>query len=70
VPSRPVALLAAGTDVVHGVSMLVAAGIWPPYRRAALSSAAVAGIAAAHAAAIAATSGTGRPARGHLRLVR
>lgn len=43
VPTRRVALAAAGTDVLHALSMLAAAVRWPRYRRCALASAAIAG---------------------------
>lgn len=58
-PSRVVALAATGTDVLHGLSMLAAAVIWPRYRRAALTSAAVATASAALSAATAARAAHG-----------
>jgi hypothetical protein len=54
-PSRRVLVGAAATDVMHAVSMVAAALLWPEYRRPALTSAAVAtgsaGLAAAAAPA-------------------
>ena len=46
VASRGLALLGAGVDAVHAASMVGAAALWPQYRRAALTSAAVATTAA------------------------
>lgn len=46
VPTRRVALAAAGTDVLHALSMLAAAAIWPRYRRCELASAGVASVSA------------------------
>jgi hypothetical protein len=66
-PSRTTGFVAAGTDALHALSMLRAARIWPQYRRAALTSAAVAGVSAALAGTTAARAG--RPASEHLRLV-
>jgi hypothetical protein len=66
-PSRTTGFVAAGTDVLHALTMLGAARIWPQYRRAALTSAAVAGISAALAGTTA--DRAGRPASGRLRLV-
>ena len=41
-PSPGVAVAAAAVDGLHAASMLAAAGLWPRYRRAALTSAGVA----------------------------
>ena len=52
---RPAALLVAGglvVDVLHATSMVAAAVIWPGYRRAALTSAAVTGASAAAGALV------------------
>jgi hypothetical protein len=59
--------VAAGIDVLHALTMLAAARIWPQYRRAALTSAAVAGVSAALAGTTAGRAE--RPASGRLRLV-
>jgi hypothetical protein len=56
-PSRTIALAATATDVLHALSMLAAAAIWPEYRRPALTSAGVAAASAALAAATAAEAG-------------
>lgn len=40
-PSPGVVLAAAGVDVIHAGSMLAATRLWPQYRRAELTSAAV-----------------------------
>jgi hypothetical protein len=55
-PSPAVVRAAAGTDVLHALSMLAAAGAWPGYRRPALTSAAL-------AAASALATAAGRTAR-------
>jgi len=52
---RPAPLFVIGgvaVDVLHATSMVAAAVIWPGYRRAALTSAAVAGASAAAGALI------------------
>jgi hypothetical protein len=41
-PSRGLGRLGAGVDVVHALSMVAAAVLWPDYRRAALTSGGVA----------------------------
>lgn len=46
-PSRDVLRVGVATDVAHALSMLAAARVWPRYRRAALISAASAGVSAA-----------------------
>lgn len=45
-PLRPVALAAAAVDGLHAASMLAAVRLWPRYRRAALTSAAISAISA------------------------
>jgi hypothetical protein len=62
-PSRTVASVAAGVDVLHALTMLAAARIWPQYRRAALTSAAVAGVSAALAGTTASRAGRSAPLR-------
>jgi hypothetical protein len=52
-PSRRVLVGAAATDVMHAVSMVAAALVWPEYRRPALTSAAAATGSAGLAAAAA-----------------
>lgn len=61
VPSRRVAVASLGTDVLHALSMLVAARLWPQYRRAAVTSAGVAAVSAALSAATAAAAAQARP---------
>ena len=51
-PARPLLIGALTVDVLHAASMVAAAVIWPGYRRAALTSAAVAGASAAAGALI------------------
>ena len=41
-PSRGLGRLGAGVDIVHAMSMSVAAVLWPSYRRAALTSGGIA----------------------------
>lgn len=55
-PSRRAATAAAGADVLHALSMLAAAAIWPRYRRCELASA---GIAAGSALVTVATARSG-----------
>ena len=45
-PTPALVIGALAVDVLHGVSMVAAAVIWPGYRRAALTSAAVASTSA------------------------
>ncbi len=55
-PDPELVLAGAVVDVLHLISMVAAAAIWPPYRRPALASAAVAGVFAGAGAVI--VSGT------------
>jgi hypothetical protein len=60
-PSRRVIRLGAVVDATHAVSMLAAAARWPRYRRAALTSAGLAGASAVLAgSASGSASRTGR----------
>ena len=54
-PRRLTFGVCAGIDATHAVSMLAAARIWPTYRRAALLSAAAAGLSAVVGVAAAAS---------------
>jgi len=51
-PARPLLIGALTVDVLHAASMVAAAVIWPGYRRAALTSAAVASASAAAGALV------------------
>lgn len=51
-PAPGLVAVGCGIDVAHGASMVLAAGIWPNHRTAALISGAVAGTSAAAAAVI------------------
>jgi len=51
-PAPRLVAAGCGIDVAHGASMVLAAGIWPEHRTAALISGAVAGTSAAAAASI------------------
>lgn len=57
-PSRPLVLAGAAVDATHALSMLIAARLWPEYRRAALASGALAATAAVAALGRAPTAGT------------
>ena len=46
-PTREVALAAAAVDGLHAASMLAAVRLWPRYRRAALTSAAISAVSGA-----------------------
>jgi hypothetical protein len=59
VPDRRVLYGATGTDALHAVSMIAAAFVWPQYRRAALTSAAVAAVSSVRVAALAAPAALG-----------
>jgi hypothetical protein len=51
-PTRTVARTSAGLDLVHALSMLAAAVVWPGHRRVALTSAALAGASAVATAGV------------------
>lgn len=58
--SRTVAWASVGTDVLHASSMIAAARIWPEYRRAELTSAGIAAVAAGLTALTASPGGRSR----------
>ena len=51
-PARPLLIGAVTVDVLHAASVVAASVVWPGYRRAALTSAAVASASAAAGAVI------------------
>jgi hypothetical protein len=57
-PAPDLVLAGIAVDAVHAASMIAAAAMWPPYRRAALTSAAIAGLSAATGAAVLVTDRT------------